>query len=74
MLVFRSEGEVERWCAWRGRAQGAVFAPETLWLLARAWYADRLDPGWVRRSVAERQAILEGVGLTGPFWAIEGGP
>jgi hypothetical protein len=38
--------------------------------LAYAWWATRLDPGWTPRSRAASQAILEGLGLTGPFWAL----
>lgn len=59
---------MDRWCAVRGRPRGAVISLETAWALARAWYADRLDPGWRRRSVAEAQALFTGLGLTDPFW------
>ena len=45
-----------------------MLSPETLWELAKRWYDDRLDPDWRRRTVSERQAILEDVGLTGEFW------
>ena len=38
--------------------------------LARRWYGDRLDPGWRPRTVAESQAILDEVGLTGPAWRL----
>jgi hypothetical protein len=36
--------------------------------LAVRWYGDRLDPGWRPRTVEQSQAILDAVGLTGPFW------
>ena len=42
-----------------------------MWALARRWYDDRLDLDWRRRTPAERQAILDAVGLTGPFWSLE---
>lgn len=45
-----------------------MLTPETLWELAKRWYDDRLELDWRRRSVAERQAILEDLGLTGEFW------
>lgn len=70
MLLFRSEEDVRAWCEERRRAAGAIFDPARLWALARAWYDDRLDPRWRRRTVAERQAILDAVGLTGPFWRL----
>jgi hypothetical protein len=43
---------------------------EQLRELARRWYDDRFDPGWRRRSPAERQRILTEVGLTGAFWQL----
>ncbi len=42
--------------------------PAQLWELAKRWYNDRLRLDWRRRSVAERQRILDEVGLTGDFW------
>lgn len=55
-------------------------APETgetvdgwqMWELARRWYGDRLEPGWRPRTLDESQAILERVGLRGPFWRLSG--
>ena len=67
-MLFRSEEHVDRWCTVRGRSRGAVISLETTWALARAWYADRLDPGWQRRTAAETQALFTGLGLAGPFW------
>ncbi len=66
MLIFRSEDHVDRWLA--GRPAGATIPLETLAALATAWWSSRLDPDWRPRSRAENQAILDGLGLTGPFW------
>jgi hypothetical protein len=60
------------WSAATGQNAGLVFEPAQLWDLARQWYDDRLDLRWKRRTPAERQAILDSVGLTGPDWAITG--
>jgi hypothetical protein len=62
---------VRRWCAERDLPQGATVPLAQLWELARRWYDDRLEPDWRRRTPAERQAILDAVGLTGPFWSLE---
>jgi len=70
MLLFRSEDDIMEWCRQRHIAPGAVFDLERLWRLAARWYDDRLDHAWRRRSVPERQAILDEVGLTGPFWRL----
>lgn len=73
MLLFRSEGDVDRWCERRGRARGAVLSLDQTWALARAWYHDRLDPSFRGRSAAEAVAIFRGLGLTGPFWSLYDG-
>ncbi len=72
MQVFRSEDDVKAWSAATGHKVGLVFEPGQLWELASKWYDDRLDLRWRRRTPAERQAILDSVGLTGPDWAITG--
>lgn len=66
MLLFRSEAHVDRWLA--GRPRGAVIPITKLAELAAAWWADRLSPTWQPRSREQNQAILERLGLTGPFW------
>jgi Alkylmercury lyase len=68
MLLFRSEEEIEAWCAQHGRKRGGVVPIARLHELATRWYGDRLDPGWRPRSTEQSQAILDGVRLTGPFW------
>ncbi len=49
---------------------GAVIGVGTLWQLARRWYDDRLAHDWRRKTLTERQAILDEVGLTGEFWRL----
>ncbi len=71
MLLFRSEGHVDRWLESRGAARGATMTPVQGWQLARAWFADRLSPEWRRKTPDEAQAVFESVGLTGPFWRLE---
>ena len=38
--------------------------------LARNWWRTRLDPDWRARTAPESQAILDELGLTGPFWQL----
>jgi len=66
MLVFRSEAHVAAWLA--GRPGGATISIATLAALSEAWWGTRLAPDWQPRTRAEGQAILERLGLTGPFW------
>jgi hypothetical protein len=70
MRLFRSEEDIEAWCAREGRERGAVVPVRQLQALARRWYGDRLDPDWRPRDLAASQRILEETGLTGPFWAL----
>jgi hypothetical protein len=49
---------------------GATVEIDVLRALAARWYGDRLDPAWRPRTREQSQAILDGVGLTGPFWAL----
>jgi hypothetical protein len=53
---------------------GAVISLSTAWALAQAWYSDRLDPAWRRRTAAEAQAVFSGLGLTDPFWCLAAPP
>lgn len=52
---------------------GARVPTERFWPLARVWYAGRLDLGYAPRSREAQQALLAEHGLTGPFWALDGG-
>jgi hypothetical protein len=62
--LFRSEEHAP--------AEGVTVPAWQMWELARRWYGDRLDPGWQPRTRAGSQAILEAVGLRGPFWSLAG--
>jgi len=68
MNLFRSEGHIEAWLT--GRTPGATIPVSTLCDLAHAWWADRLSPDWHPHSRDQNQAILDGLGLTGPFWRL----
>jgi hypothetical protein len=66
MLLFRSEDHVTRWLS--GRRPGATITISKLAELAAAWWGDRLTPDWRPHTRKQNQAILDRVGLTGPFW------
>ena len=68
MNLFRSEEHIARWLG--DRSPGATITVTTLSELAHAWWADRLAPDWRPRSRDQGQAILDRLGLTGPFWAL----
>ena len=68
MNLFRSEEHVARWLEASGYDPGATITASKLWELAIAWWSDRLDPAWRPHTRDENQAILEALGLSGPFW------
>ena len=70
MLAFRSEAHVERWCETTRIPRGAVFSLEQGWRLADAWYRNRLDPEWRRRTPEEVEALFSELGLAGDFWRL----
>jgi hypothetical protein len=68
MNLFRSEEHITRWLG--TREPGATIGVEQLSELAHAWLDDRLAPDWTPRTPEQSQAILDRVGLTGPFWRL----
>jgi hypothetical protein len=70
MLLFRSEEHVTRWTESRGATTGAILTPRQGWLLAKAWFTDRLSTGWRRKTPDEAQAVFDSIGLTGAFWDV----
>jgi hypothetical protein len=70
MLLFRSEEHVHRWSDERRSPVGGTLTPAQGWSLADAWFHDRLDVEWRRRTPEEAQALFTSIGLTGPFWQL----
>jgi hypothetical protein len=68
MNLFRSEEHVVRWKA--GREGGETIPVAKLSELAHAWWSDRLAPDWRPHTREQNQAILDSLGLTGPFWRL----
>ncbi|MGI8517272.1 MAG: hypothetical protein ACR2ME_02870 [Acidimicrobiia bacterium] len=68
MNLFRSEEHIAAWLA--GRPPGQTLTVSKLSELAFAWWDDRLAIDWEPHSRQENQAILDALGLTGPFWEL----
>ena len=62
MNLFRSEEHAP--------AAGETIPVVLLARLAEAWWGDRLDPSWQPHTRDQNQAILDSLGLTGPFWRL----
>ena len=70
MLLFRSEEHLGRWLGEHDLERGATLTPEQQWQLARAWYSDRMDPAWQRRTPEQAEQIFTRIGLVGDFWRL----
>jgi hypothetical protein len=70
MLLFRSEEHVARWCRTWKIPRGATLTLHQGWRLVKAWYSDRLSPGWQPFSPQQAQAALNKVGLRSSFWRL----
>ncbi|HVP44649.1 MAG TPA: hypothetical protein VMS96_14555 [Terriglobales bacterium] len=68
MLFFRSEERVQEWCRSKDVPLRPLVSIDRLWVLAREWYATRLQPGSRRPAPAEMRAIFARLGLAGDFW------
>ncbi len=68
MLLFRAEENVEAWCQQQQMPLGQILSLEQVWQLSQRWYANRLSPDFVGRSVEQVEAIFQKVGLSGSFW------
>ncbi len=66
MLLFRDEEHVER----SGNTGGESLTPRQMWHVADAWYRDRADPAWRRKTPQEAEAVFASAGLTGEFWRL----
>jgi hypothetical protein len=73
MLLFRSEGHIDRWCAQWSQPRGGTLSLEQGWNLAQAWYGqDRREVDWRRKTLEEATAAFEAIGMVGPFWQLSG--
>ena len=68
MNLFRSEEHIAAWLG--DRVPGATISIVKLAELAFAWWGDRLADDWRPHTREQNQAILEALGLTGPFWRL----
>jgi len=66
---FRSESDIDAWCARHGAARGYVIPVERLFDFALDWYRPHAGD-WRARSVEDKRACFGRHGLTGPFWEI----
>ncbi len=69
--IYCSESCIDDWLEKTGNRKGYVLDLATLWNLASAWYAGRLQEGYTRREPAQAKEYFKSVGLSGSFWGLE---
>jgi hypothetical protein len=67
---FRTEADVDRWCARHALPKGAVVPLPELWDFARDWYGAYLREPWHKRSAEEAKELFQRHGFTSPFWSL----
>lgn len=68
MLLFRSEEEIDRWCAATGEPRGEAVPLRQVWELSREWYGNRMSPEFRGRSADQAVEVFNRAGLTSDFW------
>ncbi|KAK5993818.1 hypothetical protein PT974_07255 [Cladobotryum mycophilum] len=66
--LFQSESEVAQWRDTHGFPKGAIINFDQLWRLAKAWYEDKADRNYDRKSPQEVDDLYTRLGMTDPFW------
>jgi hypothetical protein len=68
MLFFRSEDNLNAWCAARQHPRRPTATLPQLWQMAVAWYSNRLNVDAHRPDSYEIKQIFARIGLTDTFW------
>ncbi|OQE34795.1 hypothetical protein PENCOP_c015G05373 [Penicillium coprophilum] len=66
--VFASKKEAEEWPQKRGFHAGDIMSLETAWLLSKAWYHDKHEHGYNRKSPSDVEELYTRLGMTSDFW------
>jgi hypothetical protein len=67
---FRSEADIDGWCARHRFPKGAVVSFPRMWRFAADWYGGYLREPWRKRSAEEVRALFSRHGFTGEFWSL----
>lgn len=61
---------MSRWCDQWNQLRGAIISLEQQWKLAQAWYVDRMDMEWRRKTTGEIDLLWQELGFASPFWDV----
>jgi Alkylmercury lyase len=68
--AFRTEAEIEAWCARHRQPRGEAVPWSQVLELGRAWYGSHREPTWRKWTTSQAAAIFSSVGLRSPFWQL----
>ena len=72
MLPFRAKDAVAEWCSKHGVSQGEAVPLTQVQALAKRWYGPYAEDDWRKWTVQQAQEIFAEIGLTVPFWQLDG--
>ena len=70
MLVFETEGQIDRWCSIHNVAKGGIKRLDALYPFAAEWYGRYLDPNWRKWTISEVRELMDRHGFSGPIWSL----
>lgn len=70
MLLFRSEDDIEHWCAASDEPRGDAVPLRQVWELSKAWYGNRMAPDFRGRTPQQVAEVFSSVGLASEFWRV----
>ena len=68
MMLFRSEEDIDGWCAMTSEPRGEIVPLAQIWELSKRWYGNRMDPNFRGRSAEQATEVFRQAGLTSDFW------
>jgi len=71
MLIFESEGQVDKWALQHDIPKGDVQSLDKIWQFAKAWYGSHLDPNWEKWTLEEAKQMFKVHGLVHEIWDVE---
>ena len=67
-MLFRSEEDIDRWCAVTGEPRGETVPLQQIWQLSRLWYGNRMAADFRGRTPEQVVEVFRQAGLTSDFW------
>jgi hypothetical protein len=70
MLLFEDEKHIQDWSERHRIPKGDIQPVENIWVFAKVWYGNHLNPEWKKWTNREAQEIFQRFGLTSSIWQI----